>query len=117
MQIYHLSDADIHHVCKTTEQFLDANKTEHMKSLRLRMMLEEMLLNYQMRFGEEKKFSLETRKMFGRVRVVVSLTGESFDPFITEDDEDQAVLQYALPYYSDSWGYQRMRLVWRWRLM
>ena len=90
--MYRLTDTDIYDVCKTVEDYLTANKIEHLESLRLRMMLEEVLLNYQAHFGEDKEFSLHTRKMSGQIRAVVSLTGERFDPFVIEDDEDLELL-------------------------
>ena len=91
--MYDLSDIGIEHTRETVEQYLSDNKVEHLEVLRLCMMLEEALLNYRGHFGENTSIMLHTKKLLGRIQIVIRLVGESFDPFCNAEDEDLNLLR------------------------
>ena len=91
--MYRLTNEGIAQACESVNGFLTMNKVERAESIRLRMMLEEVLLNYQAHFGDGETFSIRNKKVLGRLQVIVSLRGESFDPFADEEDGDLALLR------------------------
>ena len=91
--MYQLTNEGIAQACESVDGFLTANKVERTESIRLRMMFEEVLLNYQASFGDGGTFALRTKKVLGRPQILVSLTGESFDPFADKEDGDLALLR------------------------
>lgn len=56
--------------------------------MRLKFLVEDALLTYQLRFGENPEYELVLRKFGTRKRVVLRIQGESFDPF--GDKREQA---------------------------
>lgn len=71
------------------EKFLTEASVDKRNVLRFRLMFEEILLNYRDRFGEEKKFTLLCTMRFSRPRVVISVTGESFVPFVGSGNDGE----------------------------
>ncbi|MCR4629840.1 MAG: hypothetical protein K5760_09590 [Clostridium sp.] len=63
------------------------------KAIKLRLMLEEVLLNYQERLGKGREFSIQKKKLFGRIQVILNVTGEGFDPFSGDGSEEFHLLR------------------------
>lgn len=106
--MYHLSNEEICLACDAAEQFWISGKTEHMEMIRLKLSLEEMLLNYQAHLGRNVEFTVKFKKMLGHRQVLVFLPGSSYDPFSCNEDEDQALLR-RLTYNSSGtykWSYK-----------
>lgn len=92
---YKLSCANIADACQMTKQYLVDNKIDNNEIIRVLMMLEETLLKYQERFGEDKDFSVRTGKFFRTVRIALHIEGESYDPFIGKNDSDLELSRHA----------------------
>ena len=91
--MYYLSNSGINDACEEAKKFLTDCKIERRETVRLSMMLEEALLDYQARFGEAVGFTLKTRKLMGRIQVAAQVPGESYDPFSSNEDEDNLLLR------------------------
>ena len=106
--MYMLSDSEIARAWEGAETFLCSNKIDHAEVIRLRLILEEILLNYRNRFGTDCQFSLKTVKVLGKPKITVQLTGESFNPF-SSDESGETELLGRLRRLSDStssWSYK-----------
>ena len=107
MQRYLLSNGDIASARASAEEFLAKNKIEHAEAIRLCMMVEEVLLDYQRRFGEDREFTMKLGKIFRRNEIIVQLNGERLDPF--EEEDPDLELLHRLRNLSDSstgWSYK-----------
>lgn len=69
-------------------------------------MLEDALLNNQSHFGEHHPFTLRKKKLLGDIRILVSVAGESFDPFAIPEDEEFELLRKVQMEAENSWSYR-----------
>lgn len=86
---YRLSAENIDAASEKIEKYLISFSFEKRDVLRFRLMLEEILLNYRDRFGEEKAFTLLCTKRFSRPQIVMTVEGESFEPFAASDGDEE----------------------------
>ena len=91
--MYDLSGNGIYQARKTVEAFLAGDRIDHRQAVRLCMTLEEALLNCQEHCGESTPFTLKTKKLLGRIQIVIQIAGESFDPFNNALDDDLNLLR------------------------
>lgn len=70
-----------------TAAFLRKAKVDEKEILKLTLMLEEILLTYRDRFGEEAAFRIKCTMRFRRPRIELEVTGQALDPFEQADDE------------------------------
>lgn len=82
-----LSNINIDSTARETEAFLKKNQIPRENIIRLVLSMEEILLKYRDRFGEEKEYTFETGKRFGVSYVSVSIPGEAFNPAKEENDD------------------------------
>lgn len=81
-----LSNENIDDVCSLAEEYLDAAGVDRKDILRIKLAAEEVLLNYQEKFGEECHFSARCIKRFGYLRLEFTIAGEPFDPLESDDE-------------------------------
>lgn len=86
---YRLSGENIDAVSEKIENHLTSFSVDKMNVLRFRLMFEEILLNYRDRFGEETEFTLRCEKRFSRPRIVITVAGESFEPFAVSENDGE----------------------------
>jgi len=92
-----LSAENIDIVAIEIEEFLSNAKIDKKEQLRIRLGVEEALLNFKEFFGEDKDFDVRLGKLFGKVKVAISVAGERFDPFAMQDGEsDESVLMRSM---------------------
>ena len=60
--------------------FLAAADVERREALRIKLTLEEVLLKYQSKFGQEAAFNVRCVKRFLSIRIEVTVAGDSYDP-------------------------------------
>lgn len=84
---YLLSGETIDAVSEKIDNHLTAFSVDKRNVLRFRLMFEEILLNYRDRFGEETEFTLRCEKRFSRPRIVITIAGESFEPFAVSEND------------------------------
>ena len=75
--------------------------------LTFRLTLEELLLKYKERFGEEAPFSVRFRKWRGNLKILLTVAGESFNPF----DGENEMLDRLLENFRNTpeWNYEQKR--------
>ena len=61
---------------------------EKREALRIRLTLEEILLDYQERFGEEAEFKIRRVKRFMTIKVELTVGGQVFNPLEKGDEEN-----------------------------
>ncbi|WP_352397687.1 cation:dicarboxylase symporter family transporter [[Clostridium] aminophilum] len=103
-----LTNQNINRSIDEVETFLTESRSESGKAIKLRLMLEEVLLNYQERLGKGREFSIQKKKLLGRIQVILSVTGEGFDPFSGDGSEEFLLLRklHADVDLVTDWSYQ-----------
>ena len=88
--------------------FFLENGIEKKEIVRNRLLLEEVLINFQNKFGTEKEFSISFNRIFHQVRCFVRVHGESFDPLKAENDFDTRLMRTLLDYEggTPNWSYR-----------
>lgn len=82
-----LTNEEITNCVAGAEQFFSASRVEEKDSLRLQLLLEEILLTYQEKLGQEGSFSWRSVKQLGKPRLELHIPGNSFDPFSGEEED------------------------------
>ena len=92
-------------------EFLSGEKLEETQVIRIRLAVEEILLEYQGHLGENAKFSLTCARRLGKLRIELGFPGERIDPFADNGEarEDGAELMHAILAnlgYAPVWQYK-----------
>ena len=87
MEQYHFSNDNIALACEMVGKFLASAGVERREALRIKLTLEEVLLNYQSKFGQEADFRIWCVRRFPSSKVEVIVAGESCDPFHQQSEE------------------------------
>lgn len=77
---YRLDDKTVDLIAKEINQFLTLLKMEEKDVLRLRLSVEEMLLNWQDRFGKEQEITLKIGTRIRKPFIILELRGDECDP-------------------------------------
>ena len=89
MSNYLLSNSNIDIISDEIGAFLDKCKVDRKDAMRIKFAAEEILLNYQERFGEEQEIAKLTRefmaKLQGLIEVQIEFVDERFSSSIAED--------------------------------
>ena len=88
MEQYGLTNSNINLTCKKIGMFLEKCGVERREMLRAKLTFEELLLEYQSKFGEETNFKLRCINRFSSARVEILIAGESYNPLSQEDEEN-----------------------------
>ena len=91
MQQYLFTNSSIDLACAEVGRFLESAKVDRREALRIKLTLEEVLLKYQSRFGEEAAFRLRCVKRLPSIKVELTIAGDSYDPFNPESEEDEVI--------------------------
>ena len=94
MKDYIFDSINIDRASQDVSDFLEKNKVDPGSILRFRLTLEEILLKYCERFGEQAGFRLKFVTYFHRLRIELSVVGAAFDPF--EGDEEECMILRGL---------------------
>ena len=89
---YKLSNENIDVMSDAFTSFIEASGVEGREASRLRLSLEEVLLDYQAEFGEEAEVFTEQRVIFGKKALNIEIAGHEFDPFAYLEDGEKAIL-------------------------
>lgn len=87
MEQMKLNNTSIDRASESVGQFLADAKVERREVLRAKLTLEEVLLKYQERLGEEAPCRVKCVRRFSALRVELVIPGPSFDPFEQEEGE------------------------------
>lgn len=91
MEQYLFSNSSIDLACEEVGKFLASADVERREALRIKLTLEEVLLKYQSKFGEEAAFRVRCVKRFSSIKVETIVPGESYDPLNQESEEDDVI--------------------------
>jgi len=83
--MYNLSNDGIKQACGAAESFLAENKIEHRETVRILLLIEEMLLKYKAVFGDGQEYELKTRRTLGRTSISIRLPGIGSDLLLCHD--------------------------------
>ena len=96
-----LSNKNIDAAIATVEKFFDAVKVPRKDKLKLCLILEESLLRYQEKFGEDYEFKFFVRKWFGTPKILIKIKGTPYNPIEEGGDENvfsEQVMRTLLQY-------------------
>ena len=77
---YLMDNMAIDEISEEIEKFLNGIKMEGKNCLRIRLLIEDLLLEWQEKFGRETECQLKMGKRFGRPYIQMELEGDSFNP-------------------------------------
>lgn len=83
-----LSGENIDQIGEELKAFFEANGENEKSALRMMYAVQEVLLNYRERFGEEKEIEVVKTARLGMVRFTLCVPGESFDPFAASREDE-----------------------------
>ena len=93
---YLLTNVNIDIISDEIGLFLEKCKVDRKDAMRIKFAAEEILLNYQERFGEEQEVALDCRKRFGRPRIVLNINSARFNPM--EEKVEQGGERWSKPH-------------------
>ena len=110
MQQYLFSNSSIGLACEEVGTFLASADVERREALRIKLTLEEVLLKYQSKFGQEAAFRVRCVKHFSSIKVEVTIAGDSYDP-LNQESEEEDVIRYLLAGIglTPAWSYKSGR--------
>ena len=82
-----LTNSNIDSVIEKIEKFFESTNVSRKDIIKIRLLLEETLIRYQEKFGEDHRFSVVIRKWFGTPRVLIKVRGTTYNPL---DDKSEA---------------------------
>ena len=95
METFNFSNSNIDLACEEVGKFLASAGVDRREALRLKLTFEEVLLEYQSKFGEDATYKLKCIKRFSAIRVEMIVQGEGFNP-LEKEDADSAVINGLL---------------------
>ena len=94
MEEYSFSNSSIDLACDDIGVFLTSVGVEKREALRIKLTLEEILLEYQAKFGEEANFKVRCVKRLLTLKVELIVPGRVYNPL--EKDEEENVIHGIL---------------------
>ena len=91
MEQYQFSNSDIDLACEAVGAFLAKAGVERREALRTKLTFEEVLLEYQERFGEDASFQVRLVKRFSSIKVEILAAGESYNALAKSSDEGDVI--------------------------
>ena len=91
MEQYHFSNSHIDLASEEVGHFLARVGVERREALRTKLMLEEVLLEYQTRFGEDAAFRLRLVKRLMSIKIEIIVEGESYNALIKDSDDIEVI--------------------------
>ena len=91
---YQLNNLAIDEISNEAEKYLTSIKMEKKNLLRIRLIIEEMLLDWQSFFSEEAVCQVKMGQKFGRPYISLDLEGASYNPLDKNESE------FGLKYYN-----------------
>lgn len=111
MEILKLTNENIDLLSDTIgEVYAKAGCTKK-ECFRAKLLLEEALLKYQSRFGEDTEFYYRSYKIFGQLRFTIRIRTASFDPFTLEENPMAFMIQSVMSSFENgmpTWKYKNL---------
>ena len=90
MEQLNFSNSNIDLACEKVGSFLASMSVEKREVLRIKLTLEEILLEYQEKFGEEAHFEVRCVKRFTTIKVELIVKGLAYNP-LEKDEGDNTI--------------------------
>ena len=91
-----LTNEGINSGCEHIRGFLENTKIPHNEVIKMTLLVEETLLQYQEFCGEDTDFSMNLYPLFNAFKIDISIKGEKLDPFSSNKDEAQLLNEQIL---------------------
>ena len=91
MEQYSFSNGNIDLASESVGQFLAKAGVERREALRTKLTFEEVLLEYQSKFGEEAVFKLKLLKRLFSIKIEIIVEGESYNALVKDSDEGEVI--------------------------
>ena len=91
MEQYNFSNSNIDLACEEVGEFLAKVGVERREALRTKLTFEEVLLEYQAKFGEEAIFKVRLVKRLSSIKVEIIVEGESYNALVKNSDEGDVI--------------------------
>lgn len=85
---YQLTEQAVDEISEKVDQFLSALRVDEKKQLRLRLSIEEILLNWKEFFGNEQKIILKMGAHFRKPFIILETEGQEFNPVHSENGNE-----------------------------
>lgn len=111
MDVYKLTNETIDMLSESLWEMYLANGAARKDALRAKLLLEEALLKYQTRFGEDIDVYYREYRIFTQIRFSVRLDAPSFDPFTLEENPMAFMMQSILSAFEGAmptWRYRNL---------
>lgn len=105
MDTYYLTNADIDHLSGLVTDFWTKTGCDSRNTVRMRLMIEEVLIRYQKEFGADTALSLKRVRRFVRDSLVLTVEGRSCNPFSETDEQEILHRLLADAGIAPSWYY------------
>ena len=91
-----LTNEGINSGCEHIRGFLENTKIPHNEVIKMTLLVEETLLQYQEFCGEDTDYSMNLYPLFNAFKIDISIKGEKLDPFSSNKDEAQLLNEQIL---------------------
>lgn len=91
METFHLSNSDIDLACEEVGAFLAKAGVDRREALRIKLTFEEVLLEYQAKFGEEATFKTKLLKRLSAIKVELIVEGNAHNALVQNGDESHVI--------------------------
>ena len=95
MEQLNFSNSSIDLACDQVGEFLAKAGVDRREALRIKLTFEEVLLEYQAKFGIDATYKLKLTKRFSAIRVEIEVVGENFNP-LEKESYDGALINGLL---------------------
>ena len=106
METFNFSNSNIDLACEDVGIFLSSVGVEKREALRIKLTLEELLLEYQEKFGEEASFKVRCVKRFLTLKVELIVEGSVYNPLEKDEGENAIYGILARIGLAPSYGYR-----------
>lgn len=104
-----LTNKNIDETVKKVEKFFESANVSHKDKIKICLLLEESLLRFQEKFGEDCSFKFITRKWLGTPKISIKIKGKPYNP-IEDDDEEQIFPESIMKNLSN---YEKAEIIYR----
>ena len=96
-----LTNQNIEDTVEKIQKFFETTKITRKDAIRVCLLLEESLIRYQEKFGEDYDFNLVIKKWFGTPKIFIKIKGKPYNPLDDESEEQifsARIMQNLLSY-------------------
>ena len=91
METFHFSNSDIDLACEEVGAFLAKVGVDRREALRIKLTFEEVLLEYQTKFGEEAEFRVKLLKRLSSIKIELVVEGDAYNALAQNSDEGDVI--------------------------